>query len=120
NGAEGLSVEEQQTLAGLRQDYRRYFPVPDGHIELLLFRLARAEPPTARSLRRPGGGGLAFEWPDFQRGREADRWFAPHSCTSDFSGGCPCLRFRCRPAPGSPRPTARRVSGPGCGDVRPC
>jgi hypothetical protein len=48
-------------VAEVRGEYLRWLHVPAGHIELLLFRLARAEPPTARSLRRPLHEVLAIE-----------------------------------------------------------
>ncbi|MCA9494886.1 MAG: Rv1355c family protein, partial [Myxococcales bacterium] len=51
-GGEGLSSAEKSELGALRQRYLDLFPVPDGHAEPMLFRLGRAEPPTARSLRR--------------------------------------------------------------------
>ena len=47
-----LSGEEREQLAALRRRYRGLFDVPEGHAEVLLFRLAHAGPPTARSLRR--------------------------------------------------------------------
>lgn len=40
-------------LAALRARYLKVFPVRPGHAEPFLFRLTRAEAPTARSLRRP-------------------------------------------------------------------
>jgi tRNA A37 threonylcarbamoyladenosine dehydratase/nitroreductase len=53
HGGGGLAAAPRRNLAELRREYLRYFPVPAGHAEVMLFRLARAEPPTARSLRRP-------------------------------------------------------------------
>lgn len=52
-GGEGLSTGEQTALMALRGRYRAIFDVPAGHGEPLLFRLCMADPPTARSLRRP-------------------------------------------------------------------
>jgi hypothetical protein len=49
---EGLTGEEQEMLAALRADYLELFEVPPGHAEIMLFRLADAGPPRARSLRR--------------------------------------------------------------------
>lgn len=51
-GGEGLSASEVSELRALRARYLQLFPVPDGHAEPMLFRLGRADPPTARSLRR--------------------------------------------------------------------
>ena len=50
-GGAGLSDAEQATLTALRTRYRTYFDVPPGHAEALLFRVAYADPPTARSIR---------------------------------------------------------------------
>jgi hypothetical protein len=52
-GGEGLAAEERRRLAELRREYLRHFPGAAGRAEVMLFRLARADPPTARSLRRP-------------------------------------------------------------------
>jgi hypothetical protein len=61
NGGEGLSARERQSLAELRGEYLELLPIPKGHVELLLFRLARAEPPTTRALRRQLDDVLAIE-----------------------------------------------------------
>jgi hypothetical protein len=49
---EGLTAENQQELTELGEVYRYLLPIPDDHAEIMLFRLAKAEPPTVRSLRR--------------------------------------------------------------------
>ncbi len=49
---EGFSQKEKSILTDLRIRFRSLFQVPEGHCDIMLFRLARAEPPTARSLRR--------------------------------------------------------------------
>ncbi len=49
---EGLTAENQQQLTELGKIYRYVLPIPDDHAEIMLFRLAKAEPPTVRSLRR--------------------------------------------------------------------
>jgi hypothetical protein len=51
-GGRGLSEAEQLELGALRRRFRALFDVPPGHTELMLFRLARAGAPSARSLRR--------------------------------------------------------------------
>jgi hypothetical protein len=48
----GLDDAQVDELAGLHQILRRVFPMPDGHRAALLFRLVRAGPPSAVSLRR--------------------------------------------------------------------
>jgi molybdopterin/thiamine biosynthesis adenylyltransferase/nitroreductase len=50
---EGLQPEFQAELRQLRQRFERLFPVSNDAAEILLFRLAVADPPTAYSLRRP-------------------------------------------------------------------
>ncbi|MFW5878859.1 MAG: hypothetical protein ACOCVR_03485, partial [Myxococcota bacterium] len=57
---ETLSRSEQAELRELREVYRKLFEVPEGCAEAMLFRLARAEPPTARALRRRVEDVLAF------------------------------------------------------------
>lgn len=52
-GGNGLSRHEQAELRELRDRYRRLFETGPDHAEVLLFRLAYAGPPTARSVRRP-------------------------------------------------------------------
>jgi hypothetical protein len=52
DGAE-LSPDERASLATLRARYRALFDVRAGEGEILLFRVAYADPPTALSLRRP-------------------------------------------------------------------
>lgn len=52
-GGEGLDPATISDLARLRAPYLRLFSVPDGAAEVLLFRVARTEPATARALRRP-------------------------------------------------------------------
>ncbi|MFX0581282.1 Rv1355c family protein [Nocardia nepalensis] len=52
-GGNGLSRREQTELRDLRDRYRQLFETDPDHAEVLLFRLAHAGPPTARSLRRP-------------------------------------------------------------------
>ncbi|MFF2557591.1 Rv1355c family protein [Nocardia sp. NPDC058058] len=52
-GGTGLDPQERTQLTTLRQRYRRLFDAPADHAEILLFRLAHAAPPTARSLRLP-------------------------------------------------------------------
>ena len=49
---EGLTAENQQQLIELGKGYRHLLPIPDDHAEIMLFRLAKAELPTVRSLRR--------------------------------------------------------------------
>jgi hypothetical protein len=49
---EGLTVEEQRQLTELAEVYRFLLPIPDDHAEIMLFRLAKGEAPTVRSLRR--------------------------------------------------------------------
>jgi hypothetical protein len=55
-----FSPVQRARLAGVRDGFRRLFPTPAGDTELLLFRLLRAEPPSARSLRRPLEAVLEF------------------------------------------------------------
>jgi hypothetical protein len=51
--ARGVWAEPPPGLDDLRRAYRRWFPMPAGHVEVMVFRVARAGPPTTRSLRRP-------------------------------------------------------------------
>ncbi|MDH5493544.1 MAG: Rv1355c family protein, partial [Myxococcales bacterium] len=57
---EGLSAKDRAALTALRGRYRALFDVPAGHAEPMLFRLSRAEPPTARSIRRHVDDALRF------------------------------------------------------------
>jgi molybdopterin/thiamine biosynthesis adenylyltransferase/nitroreductase len=50
---QGLDAHECAELRQLRARYRTLFDTPADHAEVLLFRLARAGAPSARSLRRP-------------------------------------------------------------------
>ncbi|MDC3958493.1 Rv1355c family protein [Polyangium jinanense] len=59
-GAKGLEPKVREQLGELRQRFLRVFDVPAGHAEILLFRLSKAEPPTARSLRKPVEDVLTF------------------------------------------------------------
>jgi nitroreductase len=59
-GGEGLAEDERQALRELRTRYRELFEVPSGHAEIMLFRIAHAEAPTARSLRRRLDDVLSF------------------------------------------------------------
>jgi hypothetical protein len=58
---QALSAPELRELEELRQDYLRLFPSGPGAAQLMMFRLARAEPPSARSLRRNVGDVLRIE-----------------------------------------------------------
>jgi molybdopterin/thiamine biosynthesis adenylyltransferase len=49
----GYTAGEAAILADLRRRYRALFELPHMHAEVLLFRLAYADPPTVRTLRRP-------------------------------------------------------------------
>lgn len=60
-GGEGLAPHEIAELSKLRTRYRALFEIPDSHVELMLFRLGRAAPPSARSLRRAVDDMLRFE-----------------------------------------------------------
>jgi nitroreductase len=59
-GGEGMVDEERTWFARLRGDYRQLFPADPGQSEVFLFRVSRADPPTARSLRRPVEEVLRF------------------------------------------------------------
>lgn len=52
-GGEGLEPATVAALRRLHGPFRRLFPVPAGHADVLLFRVSRAEPTDARALRRP-------------------------------------------------------------------
>ena len=56
----GFEPRERDVLRGLRERYARLFRVGPQTGELLLFRLARVEAPTVRSLRRPAAAVLSF------------------------------------------------------------
>jgi nitroreductase len=60
-GGEGLSQKEESILRGLRARYRSLFDLPPDTAEAMLFRLAVADPPSARSLRRRVEDVLVFE-----------------------------------------------------------
>lgn len=53
DGATGLNPREISLLKELRPQFVELFDVPRHHGEVMLFRLARADAPTAHSLRRP-------------------------------------------------------------------
>ena len=57
----GFNDDETRTLTALRRRYERLFRLDENDAELLLFRIAKAEPPAVRSLRRPIETVLAFE-----------------------------------------------------------
>lgn len=52
DGGDGLRDDEKETLTELRRQYLRLFDVPQGHGEIMLFRVSRADAPSAHSLRR--------------------------------------------------------------------
>jgi hypothetical protein len=58
---DGFEGREGAELADLRTRYARLFDVSPDTGELLLFRVARTEPPGARSVRRPVEAVLDFE-----------------------------------------------------------
>ena len=60
-GGAGLSHNEQRELSSLRERYQRVFETAPDRAEAFLFRLAFAEPPTARSLRRHLDDVLSFD-----------------------------------------------------------
>jgi hypothetical protein len=60
-GGEALSAEEREQLRELRSEFGKLFPIRDDSAELMLFRLARTGPPSARSLRRPASDVLRIE-----------------------------------------------------------
>lgn len=49
---EGFSQQEREHLRALRERFDQIFPPTDGCSEMLVFRLGRAGPPSARALRR--------------------------------------------------------------------
>jgi molybdopterin/thiamine biosynthesis adenylyltransferase len=59
-GGEGLSTSETQRLRDLQRPYRALTAVPEGHADVLLFRLARVSAPSVRALRRPVDDVLRF------------------------------------------------------------
>jgi nitroreductase len=59
-GGAGLSEAQRTTLADLRVRYRVLFDVATERAEVLLVRIARADPPTARALRRNVDDVLGF------------------------------------------------------------
>lgn len=58
---EGLSAQEHEQLRELRREFGALFPIRDDNAELMLFRLARTGPPSARSLRRGASQVLRIE-----------------------------------------------------------
>lgn len=55
------SEEQRRALADIEGRYRELVPLPEGHGELLLFRLSKVDPPTVRALRRPVDAVLAAD-----------------------------------------------------------
>jgi nitroreductase len=53
NATEGLGAWTVDALQRDHGTYRRLFGLEPHDLPILLFRIARAEPPTSRSLRRP-------------------------------------------------------------------
>jgi molybdopterin/thiamine biosynthesis adenylyltransferase/nitroreductase len=60
-GGAGLEPDEAGSLAGLRRRYESLLGLPESVSEIMLFRLAVAGPPTARSLRRRVGDLLRVD-----------------------------------------------------------
>lgn len=60
-GGEGLDAEEVHTLSELRRRFAQFFEVVPDAAEIMIFRLGRTGPPTARSLRRPVEEMLRYE-----------------------------------------------------------
>jgi hypothetical protein len=60
-GGEGLDSDEVETLSRLRERFKGLFDVGPDSAEIMLFRLAHADPPSARALRRPVEEVLTFE-----------------------------------------------------------
>jgi hypothetical protein len=60
-GGEGLTEREIDELRALRRRFATVLALDDGRAEVMSFRLALAEPPSARSLRRPVGDVLTIE-----------------------------------------------------------
>jgi nitroreductase len=56
-----FTPSEREALGRLRRRFSSVFPVRSGHAEPLLFRIAHAEPPRVRSLRRPIDDVLFWE-----------------------------------------------------------
>ncbi len=55
------SAEQRRSLAEIEARYRELVPLPEGHGELLLFRLSKVDSPTVRALRRPVDAVLAAD-----------------------------------------------------------
>ncbi len=60
-GGDGLSPRERDELGRLRAIYEQLFAPPPGACALMLFRIGRAAPPSARSLRRAVDDVLTFD-----------------------------------------------------------
>jgi nitroreductase len=60
-GGEGLTAREAESLGELRRGFGEHFPEAAGRGEPMLFRIARAGPPSARALRRAVDDVLTFE-----------------------------------------------------------
>ena len=58
--SEGLSDKEQKKFKTIRQRYASILPVEPNMAEIMLFRVAYAPPPSARSLRRSVNEVLSF------------------------------------------------------------
>lgn len=56
-----FTPEAQATLRGLAEGYRAHFPTRGNETEVLLFRVAYAAQPSARSLRRPVADVLRYQ-----------------------------------------------------------
>jgi hypothetical protein len=63
DGGDGLTPAQLKDLEALRVPYDTLFDVHTGEGQMLLFRLHKAGPPTARALRRRVGDILDFEHP---------------------------------------------------------
>jgi nitroreductase len=59
--AEGFEGHERRELGTLRSRYRELWRLVEPEVEIILFRLAYAGPPSARSLRRPVSEVLSFQ-----------------------------------------------------------
>lgn len=59
-GGTGLSTSETRGLLDLRAPYLALTSLPEGHADVLLFRLARVNAPSVRALRRPVDDVLRF------------------------------------------------------------
>lgn len=59
-GGEGLSEGERAELTALRRRMDAILPSPEGHTDVMLFRLARVERASVRALRRPVEDVLTF------------------------------------------------------------